>query len=171
MLIRRRRFCSLAIAALGTAVAPVARRANAEGATPEQPILTISGKISVAGNAASFTRSMLEATGLRSFTTKTPWYDAPVTFEGVPMALLMRTVGARGDRVTAIALNDYSTDIPMSDFDQYGVILALKRDGNYMPIRDKGPLFIVYPYDSNPILRSTTYTSRSAWQVSQLIVK
>ena len=28
----------------------------------------------------------------------------------------------------------------MADFDQYDVILAMKRDGEAMPIRDKGPL-------------------------------
>jgi hypothetical protein len=35
-------------------------------------------------------------------------------------------------------LNDYATEIPMSDFDRFGVLLALKRDGAYMPVRDKG---------------------------------
>ncbi|MCC2664519.1 MAG: oxidoreductase, partial [Geminicoccaceae bacterium] len=45
----------------------------------------------------------------------------------------------------------------------YPVILALKRDGAYMPVRDKGPLFIVYPYDSSPELKHQNYYSRSAW--------
>jgi hypothetical protein len=70
-----------------------------------------------------------------------------------------------------MALNDYTTEIPVDDFTKYNVILALKRDGEYMPVRDKGPLFIVYPYDSDPELRSQKYYSRSAWQVARLIVK
>ena len=114
---------------------------------------------------------MLEALGTRAFTTTTPWHNGPVTFEGVPMAKLMRAVGAEGDTVTALALNDYSTDIPMDDFARYGVLLALKRDGAYMPVRDKGPLFIVYPYDSDPALRSRRFYSRSAWQVVRLVVR
>ena len=40
-----------------------------------------------------------------------------------------------------------------------------------MPVRDKGPLFVVYPYDSDPELRSQKFYSRSAWQVKSLIVK
>ena len=48
---------------------------------------------------------------------------------------------------------------------------VLQPDGNYMPVRDKGPLFIVYPYDSDPNLRSRRFYSRSAWQVAQLIVR
>lgn len=40
-----------------------------------------------------------------------------------------------------------------------------------MPVRDKGPLFIVYPYDSNPEIKSQTYYTRSVWQVARLEVK
>ena len=59
----------------------------------------------------------------------------------------------------------------MDDISKYHTIFALKRDGEYMPVRDKGPLFVVYPYDSNPDLKSQTYYSRSAWQVAKLEVK
>jgi len=100
----------------------------------------------------------------------TPWYNNMVKFEGVRMDTLMRHVGATGSSITATALNDFSSEIPISDFDQYGVLLALKRDGNYMPVRDKGPLFIVYPYDSSPELQAQKFYSRSAWQLAQMVV-
>lgn len=87
------------------------------------------------------------------------------------MSRLMDFVGAKGTGVTVKALNDYVTEIPMEDFTKYPVILALKRDGVYMPVKDKGPLFIVYPYDSNPDLKHQRFYSRSAWQVAQIIVK
>jgi len=87
------------------------------------------------------------------------------------VALGRAIIEGDGTIATAVALNDYITEIPITDFAQYGVILALKRDGNYMPVRDKGPLFIVYPYDSNPELKHQKYYGRSAWQVAQLIVK
>ncbi len=73
--------------------------------------------------------------------------------------------------MTAVALNDYVSSLPMEDFKKFNVILAMKRDGNYMPVRDKGPLFIIYPYDSDPQLQSQTYYTRSAWQVAKLIVE
>ena len=135
-------------------------------------ILTVSGRIAVTNEAdtARFDRAMLEGLGLASFTTVTPWYDGPVTFEGVPMAKLLQRLGAQGETVRAIALNDYSTEIPIADFAQHGVLLALKRDGNYLTVRDKGPLFIVYPYDSDPALKSPRYYGRSAWQVARLVV-
>lgn len=138
-----------------------------------RPVLRVGGRIAIQneGNEAVFDRAMLEALGMTSFTTATPWYDGPQTFEGVLMTRLLERIGAQGEMVTAIALNDYSTDIPISDFARFGVLLALKREGVYMPVRDKGPLFIVYPYDTSPELKSPRYYGRSAWQVARMVVK
>lgn len=138
-----------------------------------KPILTISGAITNtnADGTAVFDREMLEALGMESIKTKTPWFDGVSSFTGVRMNKLMEVVGASGKSVTAIALNDYVTTIPLSDFAEFGVILALKRDGEYMAVRDKGPLFIIYPFDSESELQSQTYFGRSAWQLAKLIVE
>ncbi len=138
-----------------------------------KPILTISGDIAQknVGDTAQFDRAMLEKLGLVTIETTTPWYQGPMKFEGVPMDKLMADVGAKGQRVVAYALNDYTTEIPMEDFSKHHAILALKRNGEYMPIKDKGPLFVVYPYDSEPELKSQIFYSRSAWQVARLVVK
>ncbi len=150
-----------------------ARAADALAKPTEKPILSIAGKIERTneGGSAIFDRAMLEQLGPDGFQTSTPWYAGSVRFDGLRMARLMQAVGATGSIVTAVALNDYTTDIPISDFEQYGVILAIKRDGAYMPVRDKGPLFIIYPFDSASELKSQKFYSRSAWQVAKLIVK
>ncbi|WP_134499474.1 molybdopterin-dependent oxidoreductase [Microvirga pakistanensis] len=142
-------------------------------APKERPILTVSGNISVTnqGNTAVFDRAMLEAVGTVSFETETPWYSEPVKFEGVPLAKLMQHLGAKGEHIVVTALNDYSSDIPFTDIMKYNVILATKQNGQYMSVRDKGPLFIVYPFDSDPELKHQTYYGRSVWQVSKIAVK
>jgi hypothetical protein len=139
----------------------------------ERPILTVGGRIANTnrGGTAQFDRPMLEALGTSGFETTTPWYPGPVRFDGVRMDRLLEAVGASGDRVLAYALNDYTTELPVSDFASYGVLLALKRDGEYMPVRDKGPLFIVYPFDSRPELRHQRFYARSAWQLARLDVR
>lgn len=149
-----------------------AARATPLGPPRDAPILTISGKIKVTNlnGIAAFDRGMLEALGTVSIETKTPWHRDTVKFEGVTLNKLLERVGATGSLITAVALNDYSVEIPVSDFEKFGTILALKRDGEYMPVRDKGPLFIVYPYDAYPELKSQIYYGRSAWQVAKLIV-
>ena len=146
---------------------------EALGAPAGQVILTISGRISVtnAQGEAQFDRAMLEALGMERFTTRTPWYEGAITFEGVRMARLMERVVARGTTLTVTALNDYATDIPIADFGRFGTLLALKRDGQYMSVRDRGPLFVVYPYDSTPELNQRLYFARSAWQVARMAVR
>lgn len=173
----RRRLLGLsgALALAPAALFAVARQALAGTIAPAQGkvILKISGRIANTNGdgTAEFDVAMLEALGMESFSTMTPWYAERVTFEGVPMTRLLAFVGATGTSVTVSALNDYATDIPIEDFKKYRVILALKRDGAYMPVKDKGPLFIVYPYDSDPELKHQRFYSRSAWQVARIVVK
>ncbi|MGE0226013.1 MAG: oxidoreductase [Acetobacteraceae bacterium] len=135
-------------------------------------LLTISGRITKPNHddIAVFDMPLLESLGLTTIRTATPWFNGPVEFEGVPMTTLMQKVGADGDRLLVFALNDYATEIPMADFAKYQPILALKRDGSYMPVADKGPLFIIYPFDSSAELRNQKFYSRSAWQVARMEV-
>lgn len=157
---------------MGMAVASLAM-ADPLPSPTEKPILTIAGNISTANKngEAQFDRPMLESLGLLTVETTTPWYTGPVKFEGVSLDKLMKLVGASGERAVVVALNDYSSEIPMADFAKYNVILALKRNGEYMPVKDKGPLFVIYPFDSVPELKSQTYYGRAVWQVAKIIVK
>ncbi len=163
-------------AAVQKAQPEAAQEARPAGQTLASPkgkvILSISGRISVTNtaSAARFDREMLEDLGLAKFTTMTPWYNEPVTFEGVRLDRLMRVVGASGEQLRARALDDYTTEIPIADFERYQTILAMKRNGDYMPVTDKGPLFIVYPFDSHPELKHQRFYARSAWQVARMTV-
>ncbi|AEW72573.1 hypothetical protein EcWSU1_01134 [Enterobacter ludwigii] len=138
-----------------------------------KPVLTISGKIenSNQNGAAVFDIAGLEKIGLVTMRTRNPWYNDQTSFEGIPMKKLMELVGAKGTVLSVTALNDYTTEIPIEDFTKYNVILAIKMNGQYMRVRDKGPLFIVYPYESNKELDNQVYYSRSAWQISKMVVE
>jgi hypothetical protein len=50
------------------------------------------------------------------------------------------------------------------------VLLARLLDDEPMAVRDKGPLFIVYPFDAKSELRNALYYSRSAWQLKSIEV-
>ncbi|HHD7491666.1 TPA: molybdopterin-dependent oxidoreductase [Klebsiella oxytoca] len=138
-----------------------------------KPVLTISGLITNTneGDTAVFDVAALEKLGMETIVTTTPWYSGKVRFDGVSLSKLMDLVGAKGKSARVLALNDYTTIVPIDDFHKFPVILALKMNGEYMCIRDKGPLFIVYPYDSSPELQNQIYYSRSAWQVSKIIIE
>ena len=136
-------------------------------------ILTVSGRIehTNVGDTAQFDREMLEAMGLVDVTTSTPWRKGTMTFSGVPFEVLLREVGAQGETITTVALDSYQSEIPVSDTRDTDVILALKLNGENMEVRDKGPIFIIYPYDSWAGYRSQTYYSRSTWQLTGIIIK
>jgi len=136
-------------------------------------ILTIDGRIAHGNGdgAARFDLAMLEAMEPAAISTVTPWTDGTPTFVGVDLENLMAVIGAEGQTLVVSALNDYETRVPISDFGEFHPILAYKRDGAYMPVSDKGPLFIVYPYDSDPRLHNDVYYTRSAWQVVHITVE
>ncbi|MDP2419191.1 MAG: hypothetical protein U1D25_02730 [Hydrogenophaga sp.] len=138
-----------------------------------RPILTVSGKIAVknAGETARFDMKMIEALPQHSFTTRTPWFDKPVKFTGPLLADLLAAVKASGTTLSAVAINDYKIDIPMADVQKYKVIVARLLDNKPMPVRDKGPLFVVFPFDSAAELRTSTYYERSIWQLKALDVQ
>lgn len=139
-------------------------------AQAEPIILTVDGAIA-GGVPVDLTRTQLEIIGAAAVTTTTPWHEGAPQFDGVPMSALLEHVNATGEIAEVRALNDYRTSIPVSDFTQYPIILALKQDGEYMSVRDKGPLFIVYPFDDFDELRADIYYSRSAWQVRSITIK
>jgi hypothetical protein len=154
-------------AAAGTAgAAPLPRPVG-------KPILTITGRITRTNgaDAARFDRPMLEALGAVGLVATTPRDDGPVRVDGVRMDRLMREVGATGDAVVAYTLGDDSVAIPVLDFARYDVLLALKRDGRCMAVRDGGPLFILYPDDSHPEPRRVGVYDHYIWQVVRLDVR
>lgn len=136
-------------------------------------ILTVSGKIDNTNRAgaADFDLAMLEALGTETLSTTTSWTDGTMDFSGVPMRKVMDAVGARGKTVEAVALNDYTYEIEIGDFSQFRVLLATKLNGKTLKVRDKGPLWIVYPLDDFTEQEQVQIERKMVWQLRQLIVK
>jgi hypothetical protein len=152
---------------------PLTVRAQALDKPTTQVILTITGNVSKTNGAgmASFDMKMLEKLPQKTFTTQTPWYPKPTTFTGPLLRDVLNAAGAKGTKLTAVALNDYKTEIPFSDALEHDVIIARLLNDRPMPVREKGPLFIVYPFDSKPALKVELFVSRSAWQLNKISVK
>lgn len=103
--------------------------------------------------------------------TSTPWTEGVSSYEGVLMRDLLHGLGVGGATVRLTALNDYAITIPVADFEKYDVVLAYARDGQGMPVRDKGPLWIIYPLDDHPELKNEDTHSKMIWQVRRLDVE
>lgn len=136
-------------------------------------ILTITGNISQTNldGAAAFDEAMFGALPAAGLETTTVVTDGVKRFEGFLMRDLLEYVGAEGETVTAIALNDYVIDIPIGDFQRFDVLVATHMDGERLLPSDKGPLWIVYPRDDHAELQDIRYDYRWVWQLIELDVK
>ena len=162
-----RRQCLLAASALF-----LARPSHALEAPKGKVFLTLSGNIQFknAGERADFDMAMLAALPQHSFTTQTPWYKEKKKFTGPLLRDVLDAAGARGNTLRAVALNNFKVEIPVADTRKFPVLLSRLMDDQPMRVRDKGPLFIIYPFDADPALRSTHYYNRSVWQLRSLEV-
>ncbi|HSP57716.1 MAG TPA: molybdopterin-dependent oxidoreductase, partial [Halomonas sp.] len=135
-------------------------------------ILTISGNIehTNTGAQAHLDRDMLMALESREVETHTPWHSDSSRYEGPLLLAVLQAAGAEGEHIVVRALNDFEAEIPISDLHDYEVILALHRNGEPMPIREFGPLFVLYPFDEHPELNNETIRFRSVWQVENIHV-
>jgi hypothetical protein len=107
----------------------------------------------------------------QTFTTHTPWYKKPVTFTGPLMRDVLNIANVKGNTITAVALDEYKAKLPFSDAEKFDLIVAHSLDGKQMSPKNKGPLFVVYPYDSRKELQSVLYYQRSVWQLKGLIIE
>jgi hypothetical protein len=163
---QRRRFTWL----LALAAAAPLSFAQGLDAPKGRAILSISGKIDLKnkGDLATFDMAMIEKLPQHTFTTRTPWYDKPVKFTGPLLSDVLAAVKASGTTVSAVAINDYKVNIPMEDVRKHGILMARLIDDKPIPVRSKGPLFVVYPFDSASELRTSVYYERSIWQLKAL---
>ena len=161
---------------LGTflALAPFVTAAD-ELTPPTGPVLlTISGAIDHqnADGTVALDRATLEAMPATEFETTTVWQEGTLRFTGVPLKDVLALVGAEdASEIAAIALNDYQVTIPVASIEDTVPIVAYLTNGETMSPRDKGPLWIVYPYDSDAKYRNEVTYSRSIWQLDRLTVK
>jgi hypothetical protein len=164
----------LAIVALCLGAVIPAARAAEPLARPSGPVLlTVTGAIARTNGpaGADFDQAMLEALGVEHLTTTTNWTDGKAVFDGVPLSKILQAVGASGTTVVAIALDEYSIEIPVEHFARYNVLLAMRMNGRPLPPNDKGPLWIVYPRDDHAELRNPAYNAYWVWQLRTLNVR
>lgn len=148
------------LAAWALAFAPAAIASTPSGGV----VLTVRS----GGKVRTFEMAMLEAMPKTSFVTSSPWTEDGAAFEGVAVKDLIAATNATETMLTARALNDYSATWPVSEAVDGGAIVAYRMNGNYMSVRHKGPLWIVYPFDDRPELKTESNYSRCVWQLAAI---
>lgn len=147
---------------------------KAEPITPPQGrvILSILGNVSTSNaddGALHFDYAMLAKLPQTHYVTDTPYTNEPHTYQGPTLAHIARLAGIEGKKLTATALNNYSTAL-----DHYALehaILAINRDGQPMRIRNKGPIWVMFPLDQQTALDVPDIHQQMIWQLRSISAK
>ena len=135
-------------------------------------ILTVTGDFDrIEGGEMAFDLAMLQALDGSSFSTSSIWTEGVHQFTGVSLHKLVAYLGIpEGALLKCAAINDYVIEVPVSDPVAEGPIIAYAMDGAPMSVRDKGPLWLLYPFDSDPDYQSEVIYTRSIWQLDRIDV-
>lgn len=136
-------------------------------------LLTVGGNVEITNGdgVAEFDREMLESLGIQSITTKNPFETGMHSFDGVLIRDILNAVQAKGAVLNATAHDGYSVQIPIEDTQKFPVMLAMVWNGKVMKVRNRGPLWVIYPLSDYPELVDQKYSARSVWQLKKLMVE
>lgn len=154
-----------------TAALLLALSASGALAQEKETILIVQGDFDGDGVADErrFSRDELAALGEESFSTSTIWTEGAQEFVGVRLHRLLEALAPDHEgQVDLVAVNDYQVSMPSAEAEPNGALLAYLRNGEQMTLRDKGPVWLVYPYDASDLYRTEVVYSRSVWQLSKI---
>lgn len=160
--VTRRLMCLLF--AGGLVLLPVSLRAGELGAPTGPAILTFIGAIEHTNRgpfdafedgffkhherqfskAAVFDAAMLEALGTHTVEISYSGFSKPFRFEGPWLKDVLAAVGATGKDIAIVALDGFASEISAADLAAEDWLLAVKRDGRYLDLGQRGPLWVVY---------------------------
>lgn len=132
-----------------------------------EPTLELTGDVAPPA-PRRLTRSAVEALGQEDLVTSTAWTRGPQRFAGVRLERLLDAVGARGRVLRAVALNDYAVSMPLPEVLDAEPFVATRLDGSPMPVRNRGPFWIVFPWSRRPDLDTARVRQWSVWQLARI---
>ena len=136
-------------------------------------ILEVNGATQHTNNASSvhFDRAMINALPTSEIITSNHVSDTPTIYTGPKLSLILDRLGIIGNIVRVTALDDYTAVLSRSDIQKYGVLLATHENGHQLTLDDRGPFFIVFPFDDFNELKKDIYYTMSVWQVMSIDVQ
>lgn len=124
----------------------------------------------VNGESVTFSIADMDALAQVTITTTTIWTEGEVTFTGPSLRNVLDAAGIDNQDLTLTALNDYAIEMPAPDGGAAYPIIATRQDGALMSVREKGPFWVIFPYDSDAAFQTETVYSQSIWQLAQIDV-
>lgn len=156
--------------AFGFAFAAPFASAQEMAAPTGEVILTVAGAITTTNGdgVLALDADLFAKLPQHTFITSTIWTEGTATYTGVLLRDLLDAVGAKGSTVKLTALNDYQISMPAADAFENGPLLANLSNGEPMSLRDKGPVWLIYPFDDVAEYRTEQTYARAIWQLNRI---
>jgi hypothetical protein len=116
----------------------------------------------------------LDALPQHSFETTTQWTEGKIAFSGPALKDVLALVhaGDASDEVIhLIAANHYEVILDHRLVEETVPVVATRINGKPFGIRDKGPLWVVFPYDLDTAYQSEGVFSASIWQLIEIVIE
>lgn len=100
--------------------------------------------------------------------TSTAWTDGLTKFKGPALSVILEIANLKATDVKFSALNDYHATMPIEVVQSTFPIIAWEQDGERLSVRDKGPFWIIFPYDQLDESISEQVSGWSVWQLDTI---
>ena len=139
------------------------------------PAAVQAGTLEIAAAAENGPDVVLDRADLESLEqvrieTNTPWTERRRAFEGPALVDVLDAAGIAGEAVELVALNDYRVTMPLDHAGPDYPIIAHRIDGKTFSVRERGPFWVIFPYDRGREFRSEKFAGWSVWQLSEIRV-
>lgn len=97
--------------------------------------------------------------------TSTPWDEEVITFSGPTLKALLTRYNITEGELNLYASNRYQIQIPWDYIEDTSPIIANRMNGSPFSRRQRGPLWLIFPFDSDDRYRSYEVSAMSIWQL------
>lgn len=118
------------------------------------------------------TQTELDAMAQQTVDTATPYSHGEVRFSGPLLEDVLEKVMddeiEQGTPITLTALNDYTVHTTVDVLSKADAIIATRKDGIRLSIRDRGPFWLILPLSDRPELDNENYHRLLVWHLHQI---
>lgn len=138
----------------------------------KKPILIIENRIT--DERTEYSLDELIDFKMDTLITPIPWEKGKVNYTGVYLKELLakHSPNSRYDFIQVHALNDYNVEITKKQVNEQKLFLAYKKQGKRIPVREKGPLVIVYDFNGFDIETMNDLNSnyQLVWFTTKIVI-
>ncbi len=103
-----------------------------------------------------------------SLSTMTPWTNAVDQYKAIPLKSILGSIINKYDTLHLKAENGFEVHENIRFLLDADAFLAFKKNGQFMRLRDKGPVWLLFPYSQRPKLDDAFHNQVAVWMLYEV---